>query len=247
MIRILVVDDEPFARASLIACLSEQPGVIIAGEASNGIEALERIEELSPDAVFLDVEMPGLDGFGVVENLHKAPLIIFATAFNEYAVKAFEANAVDYILKPLQPHRVKQAVEKLRVAMNRDRTDYDSALREVLQHFRTAPPIKIAARKGKRIVLLPVKDVTHVSITDKIVFIYTALERYLSDRTLNELEKLLTPAGFFRIGRSDLVNLEYVRELLPMFSGTCKVKLSTGAELDVSRERTRQLKEAIGL
>ena len=247
MIRILVVDDEPFARASLIACLREEQDVEIAGEASNGIEALERIEELAPDAVFLDVEMPGLNGFGVVENLHNAPLVIFATAFNEYAVKAFEANAVDYILKPLQPRRVKQAVEKIRAAMNRDRTDYVSSLRAMLRDFRTSAPNKIAARKAKRIVLLPVREVTHVSIEDKLIFIHTPSERYLSDRALNELEEMLRPAGFFRISRSDLVNLEYVRELLPMFSGTCKVKLSTGAELDVSRERTRQLKEAIGV
>ena len=247
MIRALVVDDEDLARLSLITALAPEQDVQVVGEASNGVEALERIAAHEPDVVFLDIEMPGLNGFEVLDNLQAAPLIVFVTAYDEYAVRAFEANASDYLLKPIQPARVAQAVERVRVALARGTEPNAEMLRKLVAELRRGAPRKIAAKKGKRIVLLGLKEVTHAAIEDKLVFLHTADGRFLTDKSIGDLETLLESGGFFRISRGDLVNLEYVREIVPWFSGTYKVRLSTGTELDVSRDRGRRLKELMGI
>lgn len=247
MIRVLIVDDEDRARESLRTALARHHDVEIAGEAANGLEALERIAEVRPDAVLLDIEMPGMNGLDVVRNLASPPLVIFATAYDQYAVAAFDAHAVDYILKPLDPARLDQAVERLRLAMLSGAQNAAEALRSLLEKIRPNIPQKVAGHRGKKIVLLSPKEILRIGIDDKLVFFHTASERFLTDRTIAELEALLAPAGFFRISRGDLVNLEFVRELIPWFSGTARVRLSDGQELDVSRERARELRSAMGI
>lgn len=247
MIRVLIIDDEELARRSLAGLLAAESDVEVLAEAANGLEALERIEELQPDAVFLDIEMPGLNGFDVLRNLARPPLVIFATAYDEFALKAFEANAVDYILKPLDPQRVKQAVDRLRVALRREPGDQTEMLRRLLRELKPSAPQKIAGHRGKRIVLLSPKEIVRAAIEDKLVFLYAGSERYLTDRTVGELEEVLSSSGFFRISRGELVNLEYVREFIPWFSGTAHIKLINGEELEVSRERARELKSAMGI
>lgn len=172
--------------------------------------------------------------------------MIFVTAFDQYAVAAFEANAVDYILKPLDPVRLEQAVVRLRETIASAPPSADQ-LRRLLETLRPAVPQKIAARRGKRIVLLSPGEIVYAGVEEKLVFLHTASERYLTDLTVAELEAMLAPAGFFRISRGGLVNLEYVRELAPWFSGTARLRLKTGQELDVSRERSRALRAAMGL
>ncbi|HEY6391476.1 MAG TPA: LytTR family DNA-binding domain-containing protein [Bryobacteraceae bacterium] len=247
MIRAVVVDDEELARRSLKTALAIEQDLEVVAEASNGLEALERISEHEPDVVFLDIEMPGLNGFEVLANLKAAPLIVFVTAYDEYAVRAFEANAIDYLLKPTQPQRVVHAVERVRAALGKGTGSNAEALRKLLAELRPAGPRKIAARKGKRIVLLPLKEVMRAAIEDKLVFLHTAGERYLTDKSVGELETQLESCGFFRISRGELVNLEYVTEIVPWFSGTYKIRLTTGAELDVSRDRGRRLKEVMNI
>jgi len=247
MIRFLVVDDEELARRSLIAALATEPDLELAGEAANGLEALERISEVEPDVVFLDIEMPGLNGFEVLQNLKGAPLIVFVTAYDEYAVRAFEANAIDYVLKPIQPKRVQQAVERVRTSLAKGTGSNADALQKLLTELRPSLPRRIAARKGKRIVLLSLREVVRAAIEDKLVFLYTQSERFQTDKSIAELETVLEPSGFFRISRGELVNLEYVREILPWFSGTYKIRLSSGVELDVSRDRGRRLKEVMNI
>jgi DNA-binding LytR/AlgR family response regulator len=247
VIRAVVVDDEELARRSLISTLASEPDLQVVAEAANGVEALERIAEHSPDVVFLDIEMPGLNGFEMLDNLKAAPLVIFVTAYDEYAVRAFDAHAVDYVLKPIQPARVHQAVDRVRTTLQNGARANDDTLRKLLAQLRPATPNKIAARKGKRIVLLSVKEVIHAAIDDKLVFLHTASERFLTDKSIGELEESLESSGFFRISRGELVNLEFVREIVPWFSGTYKIRLSTGAELDVSRDRGRRLKEVMNI
>jgi len=244
--RCLIVDDEDLARQQIIRLLAAQPNFQVIGEARNGVEALELIPELKPEVVFLDIEMPGLNGFDMLAQLRESPLIVFATAYDEFAIRAFDANAIDYLLKPIQSARLAQALEKVQTNLLRSSDQYQASLSATLATLRPGPPAKLAGRRGKRIVLLSPKEIIYAAIEDKLVFLYTETERYLTDRTIVELDQLLTPAGFFRISRGAVVNLEHARELLPWFSGTWRLKLSNQVELDVSRDRSRLLRSKIG-
>lgn len=226
--------------------LSAHPDIAIANQASNGIEALQLIEDSKPDVIFLDIEMPELTAFDMLAQLRHPPMIVFATAYDKYAVDAFEANAVDYLLKPIQPARLAKTIEKVRTTLARPREEYESMLRRALSEFRVGAPAKVAARRGRRIVLLSPKEILYALIEDEIVFLHLPKERFATDRTIAELEDLLAPAGFCRISRSAIVNLAHAQELLPWSSGTWKVKLSNNTELEVSRERARELKSRIG-
>ena len=250
MIRAMIIDDEPLARQNLTRMLAEHHDFQIAGEASNGFEALEKIGEIKPDVAFLDIEMPGFNGFEVLDSLSEPPHIVFATAYNEYAVRAFEASALDYLLKPIQPDRVARCVERIRTAVLQQHPPQPETYTKLLTDLwpqRTGPRTRLAVRRGKRIIVLPIAEVVRIDIEDKLTFVHTATERYLCDKTISQLEESLNESGFFRIGRGDIVNLEAVRELVPWFSGTWRVKLGGGTELDVSRERARELKELLGL
>lgn len=252
MIRALLVDDEPLGRASLRALVEVTPDFEIVGEASNGIEAVERIEDLQPDVVFLDIEMPGLNGFEVLEQVHPAPRVVFVTAYDEYAVRAFEASALDYVLKPISAQRVESTLKRVRAALTTatPATNYEETLRRTLAEFSrgsSSLPRRVAARQGKRIVLLGLREVTHFAIEDTLVFAHTREGRFLVEKTIAQVEEWLEPAGFFRISRAAVVNLEFARELMPWFSGTWRLKLSSGEELDVSRERAKLLKDRLGL
>lgn len=244
-LRALIVDDEDLARSSLRRMLTDAGGVEIVGEASNGVEALETIAELKPDVVLLDIEMPGFDGFEVAQQLENPSAIVFVTAYDEYAVRAFEANAIDYLLKPVRPERLERALARVRKRLGAPDAAKVRELREVARE-RGGPLQRIAARRGKRIVIVPVRDIVRIEIEDKLVFAVTANERLLIEKTITELEAMLEPAGFLRISRGELVNLETVKELLPWFSGTWRVKLANGEERDVSRDRAKQLREAMG-
>jgi two-component system, LytTR family, response regulator len=253
MIRTLLVDDEELARSTLRRALATAPefdGFEIVGEAANGVEALEAIDEYRPDLVFLDIEMPGFGGFEVVQQLSNAPVIVFVTAWDEYAVRAFEANALDYLLKPVQPDRLQRALVRIRQRFD-TRTagwsrEQDAHIAEIVAR-RSEPLKRLAARRGKRIVIVPLREIVRIEIEDKLVFACTTKERLLVEKSIAELENLLQPAGFLRISRGELVNLEMVKELAPYFSGTWRVKLANGEERDVSRERAKQLKEAMGV
>ena len=245
-IRTLLVDDEDLARAALRRELEPSADIEIVDEAVNGVEAIEKIGELRPDLVLLDIEMPGFDGFEVVQHLSDPPVIVFVTAYDEYAVRAFEANAVDYLLKPVQPERLERALARVRQRIPPRETDPVSRVKDVARE-RSGPLRRLAARRGKRIVIVPLREVIRVEIEDKLVFAVTAADRLLVEKTIGELETLLAPSGFLRISRGELVNLETIKELVPWFSGTWRVKLTNGEERDVSRERARQLREAMGI
>jgi two-component system LytT family response regulator len=246
MIRALVVDDEDLPRLELKNMLSGHHDIETI-EARDGVEALEQIEEIRPDVIFLDIEMPGLTGFEVLQHLTSPPLIVFATAYDEYAIRAFEANAIDYLLKPIQVPRLAQTVHRIRMAIQQRPALYETALKKLLHDLRHAPPARLAVRKNKRILLLPLRSILWAAVQDRLVFLHTSSERFLTDRTIGTLEEMLGNAGFFRISRSELVNLEHVRELAAWSSGTCRLTMTGGAELIVSRDRVRDLKRAVGM
>lgn len=237
-----IVDDERLARRHLARLLKEHADLIVSGEAANGIDAIERISEARPDVLFLDIEMPGLNGFDMLAQIAMPPLVVFTTAFDEYAVRAFDASAIDYLLKPIQASRLAQAVDKIRKQLEHPRLNYRAELQQALSTLRPGPPAKLAGRRGKRIILLAPRDVIHISLEDEISFLHTAAERFASDQTISQLERMLAGGPFVRVSRSAIVNLHYARELVPWSSGTWRIRLANGLEIGVSRERARRLK-----
>jgi len=243
--RVLIADDEDLARHSLRRALASFSDIEVIRECSNGLQAVEAIPALRPDMVFLDVEMPGLNGFEVLQQLADPPAVVFVTAFDEYAVKAFDADALDYILKPFEAERLERAVARVRERL----AGASASAKAAVQHAakRAGPVRRLAAKRGSRFVIVPVKDIFRVAIEDKLVFAHTEKERFLVERTISDLETLLEPSGFLRISRGELVNIEMVRELIPWFSGTWRVRLAGGGEHDVSRERAKRLREVMGV
>ena len=244
--RVLIVDDEQPARMALRRLLSAVPEVEIAGEAANGTDAIEAMESLRPDAVFLDIEMPGLNGFDTLAEVSGPPAVVFVTAYNQYAVRAFEVNAVDYLLKPVEPGALARAI--LRIQNRSLRAVPANLLEELRSALQPKAPTRLAARRGKKVVLVSRRDILYVQAEERLVFLCTAGGRFLTNKTVSEVEALLPATEFFRVSRSTLVQLEAVAEMFPwMTSGAWRVRLSDGTELDVSRERAPVLREAVGL
>ena len=244
--RVLVVDDEDLARARIKELLADIPGVEVAGEAENGLRAVELVGELEPDVVILDIQMPGMDGFEVVEALTRVPLVIFATAFDEYAIKAFEVNSVDYLLKPISRERLGEAIERARSLLD-DAPQLDDQMTRLAGIIRSREVRRLPVVKGKRIVLVDIDDIVWIGVEDELVFVHTASEKYMMNTTMAELESRLDPCVFFRSHRSSIVNLNHVKEIVPWFSGKYKIVVDdeTKSELVLSRARARGLREIL--
>ena len=195
--------------------------------------------------MLLDIEMPGLNGLEVAANLPASVRIIFVTAFDRYAVSAFETNALDYVLKPYSADRIGRALERVRADLDRDGSLYVEHLRQLLQDAKERPR-RLAVRRQKRIVLISPREILYAAMEDKLTFLVTERDRLLYEHTLTELESSLDERDFFRISRSALVNLDKVQELIPWLSGTWRIRLRNGVELEVSRERGKQLKKRLG-
>lgn len=237
-LRVLVADDEPPARRKLVAHLRQEDGVEVAGEAGDGPAAVEAIQRLAPDLLFLDVQMPGMSGFEVIEAVgaDRMPPVVFVTAYDQYAVEAFEVEAIDYLLKPFSAARFRQAFERVRRRLA-ERTSPAESLARLLQEVRPGarPVERIVGRLGEKIVLVPVADVTHLAAEGNYVRVHAAGRSYLIRDTLSRLESRLDPQRFARIHRSVIVNVACVQELQPHFHGDYVVLLRSGERLRLSR------------
>ena len=261
----LIVDDEKLSREELKYLLDDGE-VEIVGEGTSGIEAVDLIRTHHPDVVFLDVQMPGLDGFAVLKKLldlgegDRLPQIIFATAFDQYAVRAFDVNAIDYLLKPFDRDRVMQAVERARLRLQEVNGEpqpatgdmrVDTLLKLIEQHQTPRPHSgKIVVQAGSRLLLIDQKDICFASIEDGIISVVTpAFEGQSKCRTLEELFDLLDPAAFWRAHRSYLVNINHIREVVPWFKSTYQLRMDDKkqTEIPVSRAQTRRLRELFNL
>ncbi len=252
----IIVDDEQLARDELAYLLQSVGDVHVVATGKNGLEAVALIREHNPDLVFLDVQMPGLDGFGVIKKLaeKKLPLpqIVFATAYDQYAVQAFEVNAVDYLLKPFDKKRVEQAVQK---ALRRRAAAPPSAgrLDALIKTFeaRQAQQNKIVVRSAGRLFLVDPKDICFATIEDGVITVVThgVLEGQSNCRTLEELLAALDPAFFWRAHRSYLVNINRIKEVVPWFKSSYQLRMDDKkqTEVPVSRSQTRRLRELFGL
>ena len=245
--RTLIVDDEAPARERLKRYLASLEGVEVIGEARDGVQAVEMIETLSPDLVLLDIQMPGLDGFGVVEALDDPPPIIFVTAYDEYAIRAFEVHALDYLLKPFSRERLARAIERAQETVEEGqglRAEIGPLLDGLAAEGRYLT--RLAVRDGECIRVLDASDIDWIGIEDEQVLIYVGSLAYPVRRTLAALEARLDPKRFFRAHRSAVVNLDRVQEIIPWFKGSHILRLTTGAEVDLSRAQARALRKMLG-
>ena len=245
--RVLIVDDEPPARERLRRMLTEIETIEIAGEAEDGVQAVEMIENLAPDLVLLDVQMPGLDGFGVLEALQDPPPVVFVTAYDRYAIRAFEVNALDYLLKPFSRVRLGEAIRRARESLAEEGA-FAERLRPLLEGLAAQGRYltRLAVRDRDRIRVLDLDEVDWISVEGELVLVHVADQAYPVRRSLAELEARLDPARFFRSHRSAVVNLDRVMEVIPWFKGSHKLRLTTGAEVDLSRAQARALRKILG-
>jgi DNA-binding LytR/AlgR family response regulator len=250
MIETLIVDDEVLARKRLARMLSVFDDVKIVGEAENGAEAVARVEELHPALVLLDVQMPDLDGFGVLRMLDadRLPLIVFVTAFDRYAIDAFEVNAVDYLLKPVKANRLERAIERAREKLSsKDLASID--LKNLLQTIEPRRHLeRLPVRSQRRILIVSCDEITSLRIDHGLVFATTAQGEFrTSYTTFGQIEDRLDPKRFLRVHRQTIVNLNHVREVSEMDNSTARLTLSCGRQVSVSRAQMRKLREALNL
>jgi two-component system response regulator LytT len=252
----LIVDDEQPARDELAFLLKGLPDLEVMGQGKNGVEAVNLIRDLTPQVVFLDVQMPGLDGFGVIKKLlerkARLPFFVFVTAYDHYAVQAFEVNAIDYLLKPIARPRLEKAVAKVRRELESSEPASQKLDRLVqLVEERPLPQkTKLLVKSGGRLVLVNSDDIIYASIEDGVITIVTReLEGQSNFRTVEELQGNLDPNAFWRVHRSFLVNINRIKEVVPWFKSSYQLKMDDRkqTEIPVSRAQTRRLRELLNL
>jgi two-component system, LytTR family, response regulator len=244
--RILIVDDEPIARRGIRRYLAATDGIEVVGEAANGISAVEQINELHPDIVFLDVQMPDLDGFGVIENVEPTngptPIYVFVTAHDAHAIRAFEVHAVDYLLKPYDKERFARALAHARQVLEQ-RGNANRDLEPLLRSLRSFRPLeRFVVKDNKRIFFVPVSNVLWIEATGNYARIHTAGAGHLLRETLSRLEDKLAPHQFIRVRKSAIVNGACISEIRPMFDGVYDIVLTDGAVVTSSRRYAHKLR-----
>ena len=250
-IRALVIDDEPLARDMIREMLESDPHVEIIAECANGREAVAAIKSLSPDLIFLDIQMPELGGFEVLESLDSgsAPYVIFATAYDQYAVRAFEVHAFDYLLKPFDQERFDVAWQRARKQIELDRSGQrDQHILELLEELKAGPRYleRLVIKTGGRVFFLNVEDVHCIEAEGNYVRVYDSGKHYLLRETISGLEEQLDPKQFLRIHRSAIVKIDKIKELQPWFHGEYRIILTNGKQLTLSRNYRANLQEAVG-
>jgi two-component system, LytTR family, response regulator len=247
--RVVIVDDEELARRLLREYLEADGRVEVAAECGNGFEAVKAIAEYHPDLVFLDVQMPKLDGFEVLELIDPGVAVIFVTAYDEYAMRAFEAHAVDYLLKPFGEQRLWKALDRARERLTSQQADASPGSRAELAAAARPPDQRlerIVVRDGSKVHIVPVAKLDYVEAQDDYVCLHSEKKRYLKQQTISVLESQLDPRDFVRIHRSYLVRLERIARIEPYAKDSRVVVLTDGTQLPVSRAGHARLKELLG-
>ncbi len=255
-IRTLIVDDEQPARDELAFLLKDLPDVEVVGQGKNGVEAVHLVGKLNPHLVFLDVQMPGLDGLGVVKKLLEKkghlPYIVFATAYDSYAVQAFEVNALDYLLKPVARPRLEKAIARVRRLVETAEPTQEKLDRlvQMMESRPAAQKSKLVVKSAGRLFLVNSEDIIYASIEDGVISIVTRdFEGQSNFRTVEELQTNLDPNVFWRVHRSYLVNVNHIKEVVPWFKSSYQLRMQDRkqTEIPVSRAQTRKLRELLNL
>jgi two-component system, LytTR family, response regulator len=250
-IRTLIVDDEPLARERVRGLLAEETDIEIVGECRDGLEAVDGILREAPDLVFLDVQIPEVDGFGVIERvgIEKTPVIVFVTAYDQYALQAFEVHAVDYLLKPFDHDRFQKALARARQSVQLRRSgDVNERLVALLEDLKTPQGHleRLVVKSSGRLFFLRAEEIDWIESSGNYVSLHVGPESHLLRETMNGIETKLDPARFIRIHRTAIVNIDRIRELQPLFHGEYDVVLRTGTTLTLSRGYRDRLQGLLG-
>ena len=240
--RALIVDDERLARKELLSLLAEYKEIEIVGEAVNVDDAIEKINQLQPDLLFLDIQMPGKTGFDLLEELEKAPNVIFTTAYDEYALKAFQVNALDYLLKPIQPERLKEAVTKMTKLQQKEDAQEGSEEKKKL-----GINDQVFVKDGERCWFVRLKDIRLFESDGNYIKIYFENFKPMIHKSLNALDERLDDRAFFRASRKHIINLNWVESIESWFNGGLMVMLKGGEKIEVSRRQAAKFKEMMSL
>ena len=244
MIRAIIIDDERLARNELKKLLLEFPEIEVIAEATNAIEGVEKIDSLDPDMIFLDIQMPGKTGFDMLAELEKAPNVIFTTAYDEHALKAFEVNALDYLLKPVEPKRLADALQKLQLEEDKEPlSDHPvSANRSILSEHD-----QVFVKDGERCWFVKLSDIRLFESVGNYAKVYFGPNKPLILKSLNALEERLDEKVFFRANRKHIVNLRLIEKIEPYFNGGLLLEMKGGEKIEVSRRQTVKFKEMMSL
>jgi two-component system LytT family response regulator len=244
MIKTIIIDDERLARNELKKLLTDFPEIEVIAEAANANEGIEKIDSLDPDLIFLDIQMPGKTGFDMLSELDKAPDVIFTTAYDEYALKAFEVNALDYLLKPVEPKRLADAIQKLHLEDDREllHENEASANKSIL-----AEHDQVFVKDGERCWFVRLSDIRLFESVGTYAKVYFGPNKPLILKSLNALEERLDEKTFFRANRKHIVNLRMIEKIEPYFNGGLLLELKGGEKIEVSRRQTVKFKEMMSL
>jgi two-component system, LytTR family, response regulator len=244
MIRAVIIDDERLARNELKKLLLEFPEIEVIAEAANANEGIEKIDSLNPDLIFLDIQMPGKTGFDMLAELDKAPDVIFTTAYDDHALKAFEVNALDYLLKPVEPKRLADAIQKLHLEEDKEQVgDDEIAINRSLLHEHD----QVFVKDGERCWFVKLSDIRLFESVGNYAKVYFGPNKPLILKSLNALEERLDEKVFFRANRKHIVNLRLIEKIEPYFNGGLLLELKGGEKIEVSRRQTVKFKEMMSL
>ncbi|MDI1353861.1 MAG: response regulator [bacterium] len=248
MKKVVIIDDEPLARSLVLEYLANRNDLQVVAECNNGYEGIKAIQQHQPDLIFLDIQMPKINGFEMLELLDELPSVIFATAFDEYAIKAFEANAVDYLLKPFSKERFDLALHKWQ-NKSMTATDPEKSIAELLQTSEKQPEERhrIVVRNNAEISIIPVQNIHYIEAYDDYLKIFTKDSYFLKKKTMSYYEQVLDPSLFFRTHRSFIINLNELTRIEPLEKNTYIALLRSGKKIPLSRTGYQKLKEKLGI
>jgi two-component system, LytTR family, response regulator len=241
----VIVDDEKLARDLLREYIQQIPDLEVVGEASKGKEAVEVIDKLTPDLIFLDVQMPGMNGFDVLDEINHDPYVIFCTAYDQYALKAFEKNAVDYILKPLDQERFKLGVERAISRMKVEQNNVGELLRNLKTENKTSYDSHIFVQKSEKLLNLPVEEIVYLEASGDYTILTTKNDQFVSSSGIGKLEEILNPEIFIRVHRSTIININSLKEIEKHFNGGMVVKMLNGKSFPVSRTYAKLIRKKV--
>lgn len=241
----LIIDDEQLARDLLKEYIENTPELTIVGEADKGKDAVELIDKLKPDLIFLDVQMPGMTGFDVLDDIEHDPFVIFTTAYDQYAIKAFEKSAIDYLLKPLDQERFKTAVEKAVSRMKLEQNNVGELLRSMKTDNKTSYDSHIFVQKSEKLLNLPVDEIMFLEASGDYTILTTKNDQFVSSSGIGKLEEILNPETFIRVHRSTIININFLKEIEKHFNGGMIVKMQTGKSFPVSRTYAKVIRKKV--